>query len=504
MINNPINILLIEDNPGDARLIKEAFAETSKATTYLLTWVDRLSLGMEHLLNEKTDLVLLDLNLPDSTGIETFIKLHDRIEHIPIIVMTGLDDETLATQAVRQGAQDYLVKGAADGHVLARAVRYGVERKRAEESLRASESLRMANERLNYLISSISNVIYTKATKDHSTTFVSKNINKMLGYSPQEFQDHNFWEEHIHPDDADRITAEFPNLYDKDRHSLDYRFLHQDGAYRWIHDELILVRDEQDEPVEIIGSWSDITDRIEMQERLVRQEKLAILGQLAGGVGHELRNPLSSIKNAAYFLNMVIEETVPGTKEMLELLQNEVNRSEQIINGLLDFARSKSPAWLKIDVNEVLKETLEYISIPDNIQVDCEYEGQPSFIFADPTQLGQIFHNIIDNAIQSMAMSDTPETDLLSIQTRRENENWLEVTISDTGIGISKNNMVNIFEPLFTTKAQGIGLGLAIVKTLVEDHGGQISAQSEGVPGKGSVITIKLPLLKEAEHVINE
>jgi two-component system NtrC family sensor kinase len=234
-----------------------------------------------------------------------------------------------------------------------------------------------------------------------------------------------------------------------------------------------------------------------MQARLVRSEKLAILGQLAGGVSHELRNPLGVIKNAVYFLNMVLDASDPKIKEMLEILTQEVAKSERIISDLLDFARTKPPIRRKVAINEVIQETLSLIEVPGNIQVISRLEQKLPLILADPGQLDQIFSNIIHNGIQAMTSSssvETPEGGQLTIETRLESQEWLAVTIADTGVGISPENMEKIFEPLFTTKAKGIGLGLAIVKTLVEGHGGTIEAESEGVPGKGSRFTVKLPL----------
>jgi PAS domain S-box-containing protein len=372
-------------------------------------------------------------------------------------------------------------------------------RQSLQENARAAEALYLANERLNYLISSSPTVIYTsKASGDYGATFISENVTELMGYEPQDFTaDPGFWANHIHPEDAPRVFAELPQLYEHDRYSHEYRFLHKDGAYRWVHDGLILARDENGEPLETIGSWSDVTEQKEMQARLVRSEKLAILGQLAGGVSHELRNPLGVIKNAVYFLNMVLDASDPKIKEMLEILTQEVAKSERIISDLLDFARTKPPIRRKVAINEVIQETLSLIEVPGNIQVISRLEQKLPLILADPGQLDQIFSNIIHNGIQAMTSSssvETPEGGQLTIETRLESQEWLAVTIADTGVGISPENMEKIFEPLFTTKAKGIGLGLAIVKTLVEGHGGTIEAESEGVPGEGSRFTVKLPL----------
>ena len=126
-------VLLIEDNPGDARLISEMLAEVRSAA-FDLEWADDLSTGLERLATGGIDAVLLDLSLPDSQGLDTFVKTHIHAPQVPIIVLSGLDDEELAGKAVREGAQDYLVKGNVDTNLLVRALRYAIERKRAEEA----------------------------------------------------------------------------------------------------------------------------------------------------------------------------------------------------------------------------------------------------------------------------------------------------------------------------------------------------------------------------------
>lgn len=130
MTDHLLRVLLIEDNPGDARLVREMLAET-KGIPFKLDWADQLAKGLELLNEERVDVILLDLSLPDSSGYETLTRTMAAAPDIPIVVMTGLNDETVAVQAVRAGAQDYLLKGQADGNLLIRAIRYAIERKEA-------------------------------------------------------------------------------------------------------------------------------------------------------------------------------------------------------------------------------------------------------------------------------------------------------------------------------------------------------------------------------------
>jgi len=247
--------------------------------------------------------------------------------------------------------------------------------------------------------------------------------------------------------------------------------------YAFVPPDLVLVHTE------------DITERKEMQKRLLRSEKLVVLGRLAGGVGHELRNPLGAIKNAAYFLRMILAEREldPEVEETLGILEREVNRSECIIGDLLDFARARPPVRRKVVLNDVVQESLSSAKIPEGVEaVEQLDEGLPA-ILADPEQLDQALGNLIHNAVQAM-----PDGGRLVVQTEREDREWLTVSIADTGVGIPEENLEKIFEPLFTTRARGIGLGLAIVKTLVEGHGGEIEVES--AVGEGSTFTVRLPV----------
>jgi signal transduction histidine kinase len=222
------------------------------------------------------------------------------------------------------------------------------------------------------------------------------------------------------------------------------------------------------------------------QDQVIRSEKLALLGQLAGGVAHELRNPLGAIKNAAYFLKMAVEKPDPEVHESIEIIGKEVAISEGIINSILSFARPKPPVTRKIDINEVVKEALSRVTMPENVAVSTKWGSLPT-ILADPDNLSQAFGNIIRNAVQALH-----EGGQLTIKTEALDAGHVAVSVTDTGVGIPEENLKKVFEPLFTTKAKGVGLGLALTKTLIEGHGGTIKVKSK--VGNGSTFTVRLPV----------
>jgi signal transduction histidine kinase len=228
----------------------------------------------------------------------------------------------------------------------------------------------------------------------------------------------------------------------------------------------------------------------DVHEQLIRHEKLVVLGQLAGGVSHELRNPLGAIKNASYFLNMALEQNDPEIRETLGILEKEVATSERIINSMLDFARPRPPILQKVALNGLLLDIITQCTIPINIEVVTRFDENLPVIMGDSVQLERVFSNIIQNAIQAM-----PDGGKLKVESNISEHDIISISITDNGVGISDENVRKLFEPLFTTKAKGIGLGLAIVKNLVERHGGVIEVNS--VVGKGSTFTVKLPIKQE-------
>jgi signal transduction histidine kinase len=229
----------------------------------------------------------------------------------------------------------------------------------------------------------------------------------------------------------------------------------------------------------------------DMQEQLVRQEKLAVLGQLAGSVGHELRNPLGVISNAVYFLKMAQPEANQKIKEYLDIIENATRISEKIVTDLLDFTRVGSIDRELVSVPQLVQQTLERFPVPEYIQLTLDLPADLPQVYVDSQHMLQVFGNLTLNACQSMPPAvGTPKNNKLVIAARAQGD-MISVSVQDTGVGISRENMKKLFEPLFTTKPKGIGLGLAVSRKLIEANGGRIEGQSE--LGQGSIFTVYLP-----------
>ena len=229
----------------------------------------------------------------------------------------------------------------------------------------------------------------------------------------------------------------------------------------------------------------------ETQDQLVRKEKLAAIGQLAGGIAHDLRNPLGAIKNALYYLKrrMATSEAAranPRIGQFLEIMDDEVQHASQIISDLMSFARVRKPSLSPTNVVEVLDGSLSSLAMNDGVQVVRDLEPELPVVMADRDQLYRVFLNLAGNAQEAMS-----EGGRLTVGARHA-DGHLEISFADTGAGMGEELLAKIFEPLFTTKAKGTGLGLAVCQEVVQAHGGSIRVQS--APGRGSTFTVVLPL----------
>ena len=231
----------------------------------------------------------------------------------------------------------------------------------------------------------------------------------------------------------------------------------------------------------------------EAQERLVRSEKLAIVGKLASGVGHELRNPLGAIRNALFIIkkksgNTCISNDVQKFNKLVEIVEKETDRSIKIVNDLLGFSRTAKPTVSPTNICSIIESSLSRLKIPDKINKVVQVEDTLPLVAVDANQIEQVLINLIQNALDAM-----PKGGWLTIHARREN-NFLAVTITDTGCGIPDTIKNKIFDPLFTTKPKGMGLGLAISSNIIQRHEGSIDLKSK--EGEGTSFIIKLPIIK--------
>ena len=247
----------------------------------------------------------------------------------------------------------------------------------------------------------------------------------------------------------------------------------------------------------------------ETQEQLILQEKLAVLGRLAGSVAHELRNPLGILSNAVYYLRLAQPEAEAKVREYLDMMEAESQRADQIITDLLDYSRSITVEAEAVSVAELVHETLARYPVPPTVQVSLNLPETLPGLNVDRNQLIQVLGNLVVNACQAME----PAGGRLFIRGAEQVEppepgaeppvpgaaRWVQISVADTGPGILPENLPKLFEPLFTTKLRGIGLGLPVSRKLIEAHGGKIEVESQ--VGTGSTFTVWLPLARSLQDL---
>ncbi|MEJ2492404.1 MAG: ATP-binding protein, partial [Desulfuromonadales bacterium] len=239
----------------------------------------------------------------------------------------------------------------------------------------------------------------------------------------------------------------------------------------------------------------DITDAMKAEEEMQRANQLALCGQMAAGLAHEIKNPLAGVKVSLDVLSDELD-LQPEDKDLFARVINEINRMEKLLKNLLNFARPPQPQFDLVDINHLLENTLKNVQITapgingHKITFLSELSDNLPRVEADSSQLQQIFLNILLNAIDAIETEGT-----ITVQTAIEENDRIRIEIIDTGKGMSEASLEKIFSPFFTTKSKGNGLGLSICKRLIEQHHGTIEVTSQ--PDQGTRFTITLPLLQK-------
>jgi PAS domain S-box-containing protein len=381
----------------------------------------------------------------------------------------------------------------------------------SEELLRNAEVESLNTQKKFRTIFDNSEIGIALLDKEKRPIMVNESFQRILGYTEDELSGMKLTGL-THPDDAEK-DLEFDSYLTNtkiNKYNVEKRFFNKSGGIFWGNVYVTIERDNSGNPDVVIMMLVDITERklsenklkeysdrlenmveertlelFEAQEQLVRKERLAVIGEMAGGIAHELRNPLTSIANAAYYLKMVLSDEDENIIKVIDILSREVTSSEKIISNLLDFTRIQTASQEKCEVKGLIREVIGRIEIAPEIRVmEIIPEDTPA-IFVDCDQIKQVLLNLVTNAVQAM-----PEGGDLEINAV-PNGNRVFISIKDTGVGIKKKNIKRIFEPLFSTKSKGIGLGLALSQKITEANGGAISVESK--EGEGSTFTVALP-----------
>jgi PAS domain S-box-containing protein len=377
------------------------------------------------------------------------------------------------------------------------------ERKRIESELKE------ARERLQYLLAVSPAIVYTnQASGDFACTFVSENLHSIMGYKPQEMlEDPNFWASGLHPEDAPRVFSNLDRLIGEGGGTVEYRFRHRQGHYIWIHDTLKVIADEAGRPLEIIGSWADITNRklaeAELQKaKEAAEEATRVKSDFLANMSHELRTPLNAIIGYSEMLQEEAEDL--GQEHFIPDLQKIHGAGRHLlglINDILDLSKieaGKMGLYLEtFDIAPMIQDVVATITPlvekdANTLKVHCA--DDLGTMRADLTKVRQALFNLLSNACKFT------ERGTLTLGANREMVDgtaWIKFRVSDTGIGMTPEQMGKLFEAFTqaeastTRKYGGTGLGLTISQKFCQMMGGDITVES--APGQGSTFTILLP-----------
>ena len=390
------------------------------------------------------------------------------------------------------------------------------QRKQAEDALKESE------EQYRLLMNNLPGIVF-KGFKDWSVEFYDNRIEGLTGYNMHQFNSgKKKWLDLIVKEDAESAKQTFIKALKTDKSYVrNYRLVIKDGNIIWIQERGYIVCNPNGDIEYVSGVFYDITDRKEAEEdkkkledQLLQAQKMESIGTLAGGIAHDFNNILGIILGNTELAMDDVSEWHPARHNLQEV-QTAGLRAKDVVRQLLSFARKTRLEKKPTNVIPIIKESLDLMrsSIPTSIEIRQNMPKDIDTILADPTQIAQILINLSTNADHAMPDGGILEISLKNLELDKDNAvqhpdlgpgRYVHLTVSDTGHGISQEEIDRVFDPYFTTKeiGKGTGLGLSVIHGIVKSHGGVISIESE--LGRGTTFHIYFPVTDKEEVIETE
>jgi PAS domain S-box-containing protein len=488
MVSKAIKLLLVDDDVVDRRLITKALARFSSTVQFDIETAGTLSEAVKHLSSNSYDITLLDLNLPDTSGIDTVQSVHAVDSNVPIVVLTGLPDEKMGLNTIEQGAEDYLVKGKFSDNELMRTIRYAMERKRREQEIKnAAKAWRTTFDSITDFIAILD--------KDFKILRVNRALSNAYGVQPQELIGKTCRELYQCTEHNRRNCAHAKTLKTRQPSAAEI-FQEKLGLHLEVTTSPIFNEDGRiDGSVHIA---KDITERKRAEQELREQDRMK--SEFVAAVSHEIRTPLSIFKNIlSNALAGVTGKISPKLRESLEMASRTVDRLARIIADFLDISKIEAGKMTlnlaQLDIQTVTSDTVKTLSVlaqQKNIELKSYLSGEQFLVNADRDKIERVLINLIGNAIKFV-----PEGGHIRVRTKAVDKT-VAIEVEDDGAGIESGDLKKIFDRFVQVEKQvgpgehGTGLGLPIAKELVELHGGRIEVESQ--LGHGTTFTVFLPL----------
>jgi signal transduction histidine kinase/DNA-binding NarL/FixJ family response regulator len=523
----PLALLLLEDNEADACLVMEMLQQADDQQFWQITRAQSLGSGLELLSQTQFEVVLLDLSLPDSEGLNTLIRVRQTAPDLPIIVLTGIDDPQLSLQVLSHGAQDYLVKGEITAAILTRVIRYAIERGRILRQLQAEVAERQRSEQtLRLIVEGTASVtgeeFFRSLVRSLSTALNVRYalVSGCIDAPPTRVCTYAFWQGNEFGENTEYdlygtpceqifngqgcqyfpegVQALFPlekELVEMEAESYAGIPLLSSGGDLLGH---LAVLDDKvfgDEPrhtaiLEIFAARAAAEIERQQAAEALREaskalEQLAEIGELASMIVHEIRNPLTTLLLG---LNAFKRLELPEQYQTYRSLAlDEGERLQRLLNQILLYAKPQNLAQSEVELNHFIAEMLSSLrGMPAATGKHLRFMGTPTpiKILADSDKLKQVIINLVANAFEAVE-----EAEEIALSLHAEEAHRVCLQIHNGGAPIPSDVLPKLTKPFVTTKASGTGLGLAIVKRIVEAHGGELSIESSAAVG--TTITVQ-------------
>ncbi|WP_017315691.1 hybrid sensor histidine kinase/response regulator [Mastigocladopsis repens] len=492
-----ISILLVEDSPSDAKLLQQTLWHLGGERWQVLQF-ERLSDAVDACSKSTFDVVLLDLSLPDSEGLNTIAEFHAAVPNIPIVVLTGFDDEDIALQAVAKKAQDYLVKGQITPNLLMRTIRYAMERGQIVKQLRESER------RLRGIFEQTFQSMVL-LTPEGIVLEINQTALNLCDSQQQDCVGKPLWELKNWSHSSGNQEW-FKTVIAK---AADGEFVRQElqvcGANDvivWIDFSLKPLKDETGKVVLLIVEGRDMSDRKRAEAEVVKaweqeRELNEMKSSFVSMVSHEFRNPMTVIRTAVELLELYNQQLTEQQKsKYFGKIQTAIRHMLQLLDEVLFLGRSDvgklqcEPTLLNLEnFCSELTQSLQ-LSANSKHEIIFSFQGEQTSVEVDENLLRFILTNLLSNAIKYSPQGGTIRFDVIC------EDDTATFQIQDFGIGIPLKDQQRLFETFHRAtnvgSIPGTGLGLSIVKKCVDLHQGQIQLESQ--VGVGTTFTIKLPL----------
>ena len=525
----PLALLLLEDNEADACFVMEMLQKADDQL-WQITHVSSLSKALELLSQTQFEVVLLDLSLPDSQGLDTLIRVREVAPNLPIIVLTDIDDQQISLQALGHGAQDYLIKGKITAAILTRVIRYAIERGRILQQLQAEVAERQRSEHtLRLIVEGTASVtgeeFFRSLVRSLSTALNVRYalVSGCIDAPPTRVCTYAFWQGNEFGENGEYdlygtpceqifsgqgcqyfpegVQALFPlekELVEMEAESYAGIPLLSSGGNLLGHLAVLDGKVFGDEPrhtaiLEIFAARAAAEiERQQTAEALLEAskalEQLAEIGELASMIVHEIRNPLTTLLLGLNAFKRL--ELTEQYQTYRSLALDEGERLQRLLNQILLYAKPQSLAQSEVELNcfvDKMLGTLRGMPAAEGKHLRFTATPSPIKVLVDPDKLKQVIINLVANAFEA-----EEESGEIALSLHAEAAHRVCLQVHNGGAPIPADVLPKLTKPFVTTKSSGTGLGLAIVKRIVEAHGGELSIQSSAVAG--TTITVKLPI----------